>query len=127
MAVGSLWAAYLAVLATLKLQFAQAWPRLPQSASVLACLREIVLIHLQTTAIALGIVEVIELPVVRVLAPILAQVLALKHPSSLLAHSHHPCLLPCRSLRYASPRRMASLKASLLEDGLWVAEGGSGS
>jgi len=57
MALGSLWAAYLAVLATLKLQFAQ------------------------TTAIALGIVEVVQFPPSRVLAPLLAQALGpdLKH------------------------------------------------
>ena len=57
MALGSLWAAYLAVLATLKLQFAQ------------------------TTAIALGIVETVQFPLVRALAPLTAQLLGpdLKH------------------------------------------------
>mmetsp|Transcript_532 Transcript_532/g.1461 ORF Transcript_532/g.1461 Transcript_532/m.1461 type:complete len:371 (-) Transcript_532:441-1553(-) len=56
-ALSSLWAAYLAVLATLKLQFAQ------------------------TTAIALGIVEVVQFPITRALAPFLAQALGpdLKH------------------------------------------------
>ena len=48
MALGSLWAAYLAVLATLKLQFAQ------------------------TTAIALGIAEMVKFPIVRALGPLLA-------------------------------------------------------
>ena len=56
-AVGSLWAAYLAVLATLRLQFAQ------------------------TTAIALGIVEVLQFPLMRVLAPVVATAMGpdLKH------------------------------------------------
>ena len=49
--IGSLWAAYLAVLATLSLQFAQ------------------------TTALALGIAEVIRFPVTRALTPLLAMAL----------------------------------------------------
>ena len=49
-AVGSLWASYIAVLATLKLEFAR------------------------TTAFALGIVEVIKFPVVRMGAPLLVKV-----------------------------------------------------
>ena len=51
-AVGSLWTAYIAVLATLKLEFAR------------------------TTAFALGIVEVIKFPVVRLLSPLLVTALA---------------------------------------------------
>ena len=50
-AIGSLWAAYIAVLATLKLEFAR------------------------TTAFALGIVEVVKLPVVRILSPLVVTVL----------------------------------------------------
>ena len=50
-AVGSLWASYIAVLATLKLEFAR------------------------TTAFALGIVEVIKFPVVRFGSPLLIQIL----------------------------------------------------
>jgi len=49
-AVGSLWASYIAVLATLKLEFAR------------------------TTAFALGIVEVVKYPVVRYGAPLLVQI-----------------------------------------------------
>lgn len=50
-AVGAMWGAYLAVLATLRLEFAQ------------------------TTAIALGLVETVELPITRVAAPPLSLVL----------------------------------------------------
>ena len=48
-AIGSLWSAYLAVLATLKLQFAR------------------------TTAIALGIADMVKFPITRALAPLLSQ------------------------------------------------------
>lgn len=51
-AAGALWGAYLAVLATLRLEFAQ------------------------TTAIALGLVETVQLPITRVLAPPVSQALA---------------------------------------------------
>lgn len=50
-AVGALWAAYLAVLATLRLEFAR------------------------TTALALGIVEMIKLPLIRAFAPLLSAAL----------------------------------------------------
>ena len=50
-AIGSLWAAYVAVLATLRFEFAQ------------------------TTALALGIVETVQLPIVRALAPAFAALL----------------------------------------------------
>jgi len=50
-AVGSLWASYIAVLATLKLEFAR------------------------TTAFALGIVEVVKFPVVRFFSPLLIPIL----------------------------------------------------
>jgi len=55
-AVGSLWAAYIAVLATLKLEFAR------------------------TTAFALGIVEIVKLPIVRTTAPLVVTALQMAPP-----------------------------------------------
>ena len=55
-AVGSMWAAYIAVLATLKLEFAR------------------------TTAFALGIVETVKVPIVRLMSPVVVAILAAAPP-----------------------------------------------